>query len=183
MKTESMRNLWHFVRVKTNAHRSAAARTIADERGTSLVEAACVFPLFILVLVGVFSFALVFYNQLTLTQAVGATGQYLQQNRLNQSMTDPCASALSVFESSAPTLAPANITLSLNINGTSAQGSAGSASCSSDLTTFQGSQGAPVTVSVTYPCNLQALAGVFRYFKSTLGTNCTLSGQVTEYEY
>jgi Flp pilus assembly protein TadG len=157
----------------------ALSKSISDEQGTSLVEAACVFPLFILTLVGIFSFALVFYNQLTLTQAIGTAGQYLQQNRLNQSLTDPCAAAMTAIENSAPTLSSSSISLTLNINGTQATGS----TCATDLSQFQDAQGAPVTVSATYPCNLQALAGVFRYFKSTLGTTCNLSAQVTEYEY
>jgi Flp pilus assembly protein TadG len=179
------------LRGKTMAKRSAmelnmvggCRKCLRDERGTSLVEAACVFPLFMLLVVGIFSFALIFYNQLTLTQAVGASGQYLQQNRLNQSLTDPCKSALTVLESSAPSLNSSNITLSLNINGTVAAGTAGNASCSGDLSTYQNAQGAPVTVSATYPCSLQALNGMLRMLKAALGSNCTLSAQVTEYEY
>ena len=154
-------------------------RRVWDEHGNMLVETAIMFPVFLLALVGIFSFAFVYYNQLTLTQAVGSAAQYLQNNRLNSAITDPCASALSVLEGSAPSLTASSITLTLNIGGTKVTNS----TCKSDLSTFQAAQGAPVTVSATYPCNLALLSGAVALVRQTFTSTCQMSAQVTEYEY
>jgi hypothetical protein len=128
-------------------------------------------------LIGIFSFAFVYFNQLTLTQAVGSAAQYLQNNRMN--LTDPCASALSALKGSAPSLTPAKISLTLNINGTQASGS----TCATDLSIFENAASAPVTVSATYPCDFILLNGAVGLLKTTFSTSCQLSAQVTEYEY
>ena len=152
-------------------------RRVRHEHGSTLVEAALTLPLFVLVLTGIFSFAFTFWYQLTLTQAVGQAGQYLQQNRLNSALTDPCAAALTVVENSAPMLTASSISLSLNIDGTKVSAN----SCASDLSTFQGAMSAPVTVSATYPCSFYwywLYSGISRN-----SSGCKLSAQVTEYEY
>ncbi len=157
----------------------AHGNSVRDEHGSVLVEAALMFPVFMLAMVGIFSFAFVYYNQLTLTQAVGSAAQYLQNNRLNSTITDPCAAALTVIEGSAPSLTGANITLTLNIDGTKVTNS----TCKTDLSAFQAAQGGPVTVSATYPCNLNLLSGAAALVKQSFNSTCQLSAQVTEYEY
>ena len=152
---------------------------MSDEHGNMLVEAAVIFPVFVLAMVGIFSLAFVCYNQLTLTQAVGSAAQYLQNNRLNSALTDPCANALTVIENSAPSLIGSDITLSLNIGGTKVT----ARTCATDLSTFQAAQGAPVTVSATYPCDFNLLSGAAALVKQTFTSTCQMSAQVTEYEY
>lgn len=141
---------------------------IRNEEGSVMVEIALALPMLMLLFTGVMSFAAAYNNQLTLTQAVGAGGQLLQQ--LRSSTTDPCTDALTAIENSAPSLDPAKINLTLTLNGNKHSGS----SCSGDQTDLV--EGAPVTVSATYPCALQA-------FGMKFASSCQLFAQVTEYEY
>ncbi len=149
----------------------ASGRRMCDEHGSTLVEVAISMPLLLLVFTGIFYFGIAYSNQLTLTQAVGAGGQYLQQIRT--STTDPCADTLKAIENAAPTLTPGNISLTLNMNGTIVSGS----SCSGDQTDL--AQLTPVTVTATYPC---ALPIVFATGPKWIST-CQLSATVTEFEY
>lgn len=139
-----------------------------NQEGSVLVELAVALPMLLLLFTGVLSFASAYSNQLTLTQAVGSGGQYLQQIR--NSTTNPCQDVLTQIENSAPSLNPSSISLTLTLNGTSVPGN----SCSGDQSDLI--EGAPVTVLATYPCNLHA-------FSMNLGSSCQLSAQVTEYEY
>lgn len=141
---------------------------IRNEEGNIIVEIALALPMLMLLFTGVMSFAAAYNNQLTLTQAVGAGGQFLQQ--LRSSSADPCKDAMTAIENSAPSLNPAKINLTLTLNGNKHSGS----SCSGDQTDLV--EGAPVTVSATYPCVLQAYGIKFT-------SACQLSAQVTEYEY
>ena len=171
---------------KSATKKSAVVRTICgnvrggiikSDEGSQLVEFALILPTFFVLLIGVFSFGLVYYNQLTLTQAVGAGSRYLQINRANS--TDPCANTLAVIQNSAPSLNPSNISLTLNINGSTVSGN----SCSSYASTLQDAQNAPVVVSATYPCNFQALSSAVSMINAKFASTCHLSAQVSEYEY
>ncbi|MGA2572253.1 MAG: TadE/TadG family type IV pilus assembly protein [Terracidiphilus sp.] len=141
---------------------------IGNQDGSITVEIAVTLPLLLLLFTGVLSFAAAYNNQLTLTQAVGAGAQYLQQ--LRSSTTDPCQDTFTTIKNSAPSLNSSNISLTLTLNGTKVSGT----SCSGDQTYLL--EGAPVTVSATYPCVLQA-------FGMKFVSSCQLSAQVTEYEY
>jgi Flp pilus assembly protein TadG len=146
----------------------ARLRKLADDDGQSLIEFALVAPLLLLVMTGVLSFGIIFSHQVTLTQAVGVGGQYLQQIRT--STTDPCQDTFTAITNAAPNLASSGITLTLTMNGTSVTGN----SCSGDQTHLV--QGGAATVAATYPCQLFAYGIKFP-------SVCTLSAQVTEYEY
>lgn len=139
-----------------------------SEQGNVLVELAVALPLIMLLFTGIFAFAAVYNNQIILTQAVGAGGQFLQQ--LRNTTTDPCKDTLTAIENSAPSLTPANISLTLTLNGTKVSGS----TCSGDQSYLV--ESAPVTVSATYPCKLQI-------YSMTFASGCQLSAQITEYEY
>jgi Flp pilus assembly protein TadG len=139
------------------------------ENGQSLVEFALTAPILIAVLTGIFELGLAFNNQLQLTQAVGSGAQYLQQIRL--STTDPCKDVLSAIKGSAPSLNPANITLTLTMNGNSP---VTASTCSGDQSELVWQQ--PATVYATYPCNISIYGLQF-------SSACKLSAQVTEYEY
>jgi len=151
------------------ATRHGALRSlIRGEEGGPLVEIALTVPVLLAVLTGICSFGIAFSNQLTLTQAVGASGQYLSQ--LRTSTTDPCASAYSALTSAAPNLSPSKITMTVTLNGTSYQAN----TCSGKQT--QMVQGSPVSVNATDPCSL-AVYGV------NFAGNCLLAARVTEYAY
>jgi Flp pilus assembly protein TadG len=142
-------------------------RTWNDE-GSVIVEIALALPMLMLLFTGVFSFAAAYNNQLMLTQAVGAGGQYLQQ--LRSTTTDPCRDTLTAIENAAPTLNPSKINLTLTLNGNRVSGS----SCAGDELFL--AEGAQATVTATYPCTLQIYGMKF-------ASSCQLSSQVTEYEY
>lgn len=165
---------WTMKKTRLNKIGQILAFCCDREDGNAITEFAMIAPILIMMLVAIFQFGIAFNNQLTLTQAVGASGQYLQT--LGTSASDPCASALTAIENAAPQLAPTSILLTVTANGTKIGGN----SCSgdgSDLT-----QGVPVTVSATYPCNITIFGlNLFKLYKWTF--NCNLSAQVTEYEY
>ena len=142
----------------------------SDDQGLALIEIAMVMPIFLILMLGIFTFGVALNNQLILTQAVGAGAQYLQQIRSNT--TNPCADAAAKVKGAATNLDTTQITITVTMNGTTP--SQPGNSCSghqSDLV-----QGAPVSVSATYPCNL-TIYGV------NYAPSCLLRASVTEYEY
>ncbi len=138
------------------------------ERGSALVEMALALPILLVLITGICAFGVAFNNELTLTSAVGSGAQYLQLIRT--STTDPCADTLSAIESAAPGLDGSKISLSFNLNGTTASGN----TCAGDQSDLV--QGSPVTVTATYPCSLPI-------YGLNFGNACQLSAKVTEYEY
>jgi Flp pilus assembly protein TadG len=138
------------------------------EDGNALVEVAMVLPVFLAFVTGIGSFGITLGNQLTLIQATGAGGQYLQQIRTNT--TDPCKDTLTAIKNSSPSLNSANIGLTLTMNGTAVTAT----SCSGDQSYLV--EGAPVSVATTYPCTLSVYGIHF-------ANSCQLQAQVTEYEY
>lgn len=138
------------------------------EEGAALIETALTLPILLGVVTGICSFGVGFNNQLALVSAVGAGAQHLQLIRTTSA--DPCAETLTAIEAAAPQLTPANITLSLNLDGTTVSGS----SCQGDQVYLV--QGQQITVTAKYPCALAIYGTSF--------TNaCQLSAKVTEYEY
>jgi Flp pilus assembly protein TadG len=140
----------------------------SGDEGSTLVEFALILPAFMMLITALCTFAIAFSNELTLTSAVGSGAQYLQLIRTTT--TNPCADTLTAIESAAPSLTPANISLSFSFNGTNVTGN----TCSGDQSYLI--QGQPITVSATYPCTLQIYAVRFT-------SACQLSAKVTEYEY
>lgn len=140
----------------------------AGNEGSSLVEFALVLPLFLMIVTGIFSFSIALSHQETLTQVVGVSGQYLQQIR--STTTDPCKDTFTAITNAAPNLNPANIALTLTMNGTAVKAT----TCSGDQTDLV--QGGPVTIEATYPCQFSVYG--FKFVPT-----CNLYAQVTEYEY
>jgi Flp pilus assembly protein TadG len=144
------------------------------EDGNALVEFALTLPILMAVLVAIFEFGMAFNNQLQLTNAVGAGAQYLQE--LGTSSTDPCNDVYTTIKNSAPSLAPASISLTLNLGGTKVTGN----TCSGDQSDIV--PGGSFTVSATYPCNI-ALFGISLGGIYTWNFSCNLSAQSTEFVY
>jgi Flp pilus assembly protein TadG len=139
------------------------------EDGNAIVEIAMVLPVFLALVTGIGSFAIALGNQITLIQATGAGGQYLQEIRT--STTDPCKDTLTAIENAAPNLASANIGLTLTLDGNTPITATSCSGKQSELV-----QGAAVTVATTYPCILSVYGVKF-------ASSCQLTAQVTEYEY
>ncbi len=140
------------------------------DQGLALIEIAMVMPIFLILMLGIFTFSIAINNQMTLTQAVGTGAQYLQQIR--SSTTDPCADTFAKIRSAAYYLDSTQITVTVTMNGTTPSQSGNS--CSGAQTNLV--QGASVSVSATYPCNLKVYGVDF-------SPSCLLHAQVTEYEY
>jgi len=142
-----------------------------SERGQSLVEAALVFPVLLVIMTGILSFGLAFNNYLILTNAVGAGGRALAIARGNT--TDPCATASSAVSQSAVLLNSSNISYTWTLNGTPYTGT----SCSSSSTTTGAAgnlvQGQNAQITITYPCSLAV-------FRINLVPSCQLTASTTE---
>ncbi len=146
------------------------AQLAHSEEGSTLIELAMTVPVLMGLVTGLFAFGIAYSNQLTLTQAVGSAGQYLAQIRTTS--TNPCADTFKALKNAAPNLVPANVIMTVTINGTTPVQIGESCAGSQTLLV----QGTPVTVYATYPCTLN-IYGV------NLGHSCQLSAKVTEYEY
>jgi Flp pilus assembly protein TadG len=140
------------------------------EEGGALIEIALTVPVLLGILTGIVTFGFAYSNQLTLTQATGAAGQYLAQIRT--STTDPCADAFTALKNAAPGLKSSNINMIVTLNGTTPTQT--NESCSGKQTLLV--QGTPVSVYATYPCGL-SVYGV------NLASSCQFAAKVTEYEY
>jgi Flp pilus assembly protein TadG len=157
-----------FWRALLPVERRGRGLRFRGEEGNAIIEIAMVLPVFLAFVTGVGSFAIALGNQLTLIQATGAGGQYLQQIRTTT--TNPCADTLTAITNASPSLASANIGLTLTMNGTKVNAT----SCSGDQSDLI--EGGAVTVATTYPCSLSVYGIHF-------ANSCSLSAQVTEYEY
>ena len=155
------------------------------ERGQSLIEfALCLPPLFLLTTCFVaLGLAFINYSQMCNAANNAATQLSLSRSGVPNTGTtsspiyDPCALVVTQVEASAPALKPANLTFSTLINTTTYSGT----SCSS-TSLSSGAMGVlsnaftkPVTVTITYPCELMTkFYGTSNYF------NCTLTASMTE---
>lgn len=143
-------------------------RLSKDEEGNAILEFALILVPLMLFITGIFSFGMAMMNYESLTHAVAQGAQVLVTSRGNT--TDPCADTLAAIEAAAPTLAPASITLTVTMGSNSPLTQN---SCSGDQNEL--AQGATVTVTATYPCNI-SVAGY------TPSPNCKLTATVSEYE-
>jgi Flp pilus assembly protein TadG len=137
--------------------------------GQALIEMALILPALLILFTGIFTFGIAYMNQLTLTHAVGVGAQQLQLIR--SSTTDPCQDTFNAIKAAAPTLQSANINMTITMGSNSP---INQTSCSGKQT--QLAQGTSNTVQASYPCNLAIYGRVF-------ANSCTLSAQVTEFEY
>ena len=109
-----------------------------DSEGSALVEMAILLPVMMLIMTGIFSFSLLLFQQIQLTETVCNAGRYLAVAR---QAPDPCATVTSAINS-APGLG-ANPTITITQNGTAIP-----TTCPSTATYSYLNQGATVKVSV-----------------------------------
>ncbi len=144
---------------------------LAQQQGQSLIEAALVLPLILLVITGVLAFGLTFSNYIVLTEATGVGARQLAISR--GTTLDPCATVSSALTAAAPLLKASNLTYTIILNGTSYT----SSSCPSPTTTTGPSgklqQGSSAVVTVGYPCQLK-VAGY------DVVPGCSLTSRTTE---
>jgi Flp pilus assembly protein TadG len=154
----------------------------SDEQGGALVEMALVMPIMLAMLTGIFSFSIVLYQKLQLSEAISNAGRVMA---LERGDTDPCATTASAIYAAAPTLAKSSMTLTFVLGGTNTSGtvtggtSYGGTKGAAPTCTTAGNGGAaalqtgwPAQIQATYPCS-------FFVFNAKLGS-CSVTTQVTE---
>jgi Flp pilus assembly protein TadG len=149
----------------------------ANDGGQSLVEFAMVVPMMLMVVMGILVFGIAINNYLMLTEAVNVGGRLLAISR--SSALDPCSLAATAVQGAAPNLTPANMRFTITISNAAGPQTpyTGTSCLSGSYTTGAAgymTQGQPVNLKVTYPCNL-TVYGV-NYGPST----CLLTAQTTE---
>jgi Flp pilus assembly protein TadG len=166
---------------KSLGERIRARLRFRNEHGSSLLEFALCLPPLMIMMTGTFAIGLTLANYEMLNNAVGTAAMQLatQAGQL-ASPYDPCALVVSLVEASAPSLKPANMNFSLNLNGTPypATGTSGSSfSCTSTSNTAGPAgnlkQGTTAQITVTYPCNL-------KYYGANNFPSCTLTATTSE---
>ena len=170
---------------RSRRRRICARLRFGNEGGQSLVEfALCLPPLFLL-LTGLTAIGIAFINYNQLSNAADSAAVQLSLNRgALASPYDPCAMVVTQVEAAAPSLKPASMNFSLVINGTPypATGTSNSGFSCSSTSQSTGAAGVlslawthPVTVTVTYPCEL-----AIKLYGTNALLNCTLTASMTE---
>jgi len=118
---------------KTSKSRTGRLR---DERGANLIEFGLVFPLLLMITLGIMQVGILYNNWVMLTDGVRAGARVLAISRAPN--TDACALGVAAMKKATPTLNQANLTITTTVT----------ANCTS-LT-----EGADATFAATYPCDL-----------------------------
>jgi Flp pilus assembly protein TadG len=135
------------------------------KRGTVVVEFAIVVPVLLVIMTGIAQFGLTLNQFVMLTNAVASGAQLFSVSR--GTTPTPYTSTVSAIEAAAPGLIPANLTITLSVNGTACTTDAACQTALSNAATN------PATVTATYPCSLQI--ALYNFWPG-----CTLQSQVTE---
>ena len=156
------------------------------EDGQAILEFALVFSLLAMLLLGIISFGITFYDQITLTNAANNAAQVVMAG--TGVITDPCASANTAFASAAPNLNNPNIYGSnpLSFSITAYTSSTASTTVGPYQVVFSGSGGPScagtaasltanyqVVVTGTYGCNLTV-------FGHNFAPSCKLTATTSE---
>jgi Flp pilus assembly protein TadG len=156
MEPATMIEAWR--RLKASAGR-------LGKRGAVAVEFAIVVPVQLVIVTGIAQFGLTLNEYVMLTNAVATGAQLFSISR--GTTPTPHTSTVSAIEAVAPSLIPANLTITLSVNGTACTTDAACQTALSNAATN------PATVAATYPCSL-AIA----FYNFLPG--CTLQSQMTE---
>jgi Flp pilus assembly protein TadG len=157
------------------------------ERGSSIVELALVMPIFLIMVMGLYSFGLLFTEYISLTEAVNVGGQQLALQRFQSG--DVCATIAADVVAASPFLKASKMAYTFSVNGVSAASfiEGATPTCTSLATTLAGepnpgtSQTA-VTLKATYYCTgVTAIKfGNMANFNPLPTASCTLTSQITE---
>jgi Flp pilus assembly protein TadG len=153
-------------------------RFISRDDGQTLVEAALVLPIFLLIVTGTLIFGIFTMQMMGLTEGVSNAGRVVSV-KAGQTL-DPCADAATAVQSASPGLSSTGLTYSLTLTppGGTATTYTG-ASCSSTSTTTGAAgnlqSGGVVSITATYSgCSL-------KYYGTNLSPNgCSFSKTITE---
>lgn len=109
---------------------------LRDERGANLIEFGLVFPLLLMITLGIMQVGIVYNNWVMLTDGVRAGARVLSISRAPG--TDACALGVAALKKSTPTLTQASLSVTTTV----------AANCT-NLT-----EGSDATLAATYPCDL-----------------------------
>lgn len=156
------------------------ARCVRQEQGGAVLEFALVAPLFFILVLGMYSFGILFNQYLQLTEAVNIGGQQLSVARNNYS--DPCATVAS-YVTKSTVLNSANMTFAFNLAGTSYSFTKGaSPTCTAGATALTSAgAGASVQLTVKYACSgALSFSYLFVNFNPLPSSSCNLQSSITE---
>jgi Flp pilus assembly protein TadG len=172
---------WTRVRPRSGVKKMLAI--FGEERGQSLVEFALVIPILLIIAMGIITFAIAFWNQLTLTHATSSAAQVamVQRSTVAVDVCNPVNAALynaatginnpaspAPLKFSIATSPPNSTATPTPLITNVAVNSAGVSACPTLLT-----QGEVIQVSSTYGCNLN-------FFGFRRVGSCTLNASTTE---
>jgi Flp pilus assembly protein TadG len=143
--------------------RTLFRRMLKNDEGVSAIEFAILSPVLLLIVTGIFKFGVAMNHSLSLTNAVAQGALTLA---LSRGTATPYSSTTTAIDAAAPNLAAAQITITVNINGSP---------CTSDATCLPAMvAGQTAVVRATYPCDLTVMG--HNYAPST----CNLSAQTAQ---
>jgi Flp pilus assembly protein TadG len=145
------------------AWRGARRATLASDAGSALFEFALVLPMLVMLLVGIIKCGILFYDYITLADAVAVGAREMATNQGN---TGACSEAEQYLLGAATDLNTTKITVTFPGTTTSGTYSGGNLACS--LTANSAG-----TVEATYPCDLTIP------FLGNVWSGCTLTSQTT----
>jgi len=123
--------------MKTLAKTSKSTTSrLRNERGANLIEFGLVFPLLLMITLGIMQVGILYNNWVMLTDGVRAGARVLAVSRLPN--TDACALGVAAMKKATPTLNAANLTITTTVD----------ANCTSLIA------GSDATLTATYPCDL-----------------------------
>jgi Flp pilus assembly protein TadG len=140
------------------------------EHGVAAIEFALLAPILVLLLMGTVEFGLVLANYVQVTNAAGVGAMTFS---ISRSDSTPVTDTTAAIKVAAPSLTPANLTITFSVNGTTCTTDSG---CNTALTNAAPSGGTltPASVTVAYPCG--AMLTGYSFWSAT----CQLSSTMTE---
>jgi Flp pilus assembly protein TadG len=140
------------------------------------VEFALLVPVLLLLLIGFFVFGLALNQYIMLWNGVGSGAMQFAVS--SGASSTPATTTVAAIVDAAPTLTPADITITLTVGDNSAcfSGTASSSTAAGDTacsTQLAANAGNPAVVLATYPCSLTVMEYDFL-------ADCKWSAQVTE---
>jgi Flp pilus assembly protein TadG len=138
--------------------------TLKNDKGVSAIEFAFIAPVMLTIMMGIFQFGVAMNHYLNLTNAVAQGALTLA---LSRGTTTPYTTMKTAINSAAPSLLPAQTTITVSINGSTCTDNA---TCSPKLVAGQ-----PAVVTATYPCNLTVMGVNY-----APGGTCTLRAQISQ---
>jgi Flp pilus assembly protein TadG len=154
------------------------------ERGSSIVELALVMPIFLVMVMGLYSFGLLFTEYISLTEAVNVGGEQFAIQRTQGG--DVCATVAADVVQASPFLKASKMAYTFTVNGAATSFAEGvTPTCTSMAATLSGepvNTPIPVKLSATYYCTgVTAIKfGNMANFNPLPTASCTLTAQITE---